>query len=146
MNNRTLYIMTACVFAGIAILFAINLDTILTGKPINQTYIKHNNIRGMAIGRNQMLYTLNFDQQNKATNILNRSVRVVGVKPGKRQKPDIDQIVIYQFDKKPDIVLTPIAYVDDNLVFTAPAWVDQGFLMELSNGDLQKLLSESYDS
>jgi hypothetical protein len=138
--------MTACVFAGIAILFAINLDSILTGSPINQTYIKHNSVRGMAVGRNQMLYTLNFEQQNKVTNILNRSVRVVGVKPGKRQKPDIDQIVIYQFDKKPDIILSPIAYVDDNLVFTAPACVDQGYLMELSNGDLQKLLAESYDS
>ncbi len=146
MDNRTLLIMTACVFAAIALLFAINLKTLVTGQPINQTYLKYNDIRGMAVGKNQLLYTLDFQQQNSVADFLNRAVRVVGVKPGKRQKPDIDQIVIYQFNGKPDIVLTPVAYVDGNLVFTAPAWVDQGYLMEISSGDLQKLLSQSYDS
>jgi len=146
MSNRNFYIMTAVVFLGMLTLFALNLTEVLTTQSDDpQTYLKYNDVRGMAVGHNQLLYTLNFKQQNTVVDILNRAVRVVGVKPGKRQKPNIDQIIVYQFDNKPDITITPIAYVDSNLVFTAPEWNGDGYLMEISNGSLQQLLSQTFD-
>lgn len=145
MNNRTLVYMTCLVILGMMVLLALNMTSILTGQPLGQAYIPNNHVRGMAVSHNQLLYTLNFNQQNKVINILNQSVRVVGVKPGKRQKPNIEKIIIYQFDDKPDLVINPIAYIDKNLVFSVPEWESEGYLMELSEGDLENLLSKTYD-
>lgn len=145
MNNRTVVYLTIMVVVGLVVLLAINMSSILTGQPGNQTYLKYNDVRGMAVDHNDLHFTLNFTQQNKVIDIINRSVRVVGVKPGKRQKPDIEKIVIYQFDGKPDLVITPIAYVDNNLVFSIPNWEKDGYLMEVSEGTLQTLLSQTYD-
>jgi hypothetical protein len=145
MNNRTLIVLTSLVIAGMIILLAINMTSILTGQPANQTYLKYNDVRGVAVGHHQLLYTLNFNQQNTLITILNHAVRVVGVKPDKRQKPEIDKIVIYQFNGKPDLTINPVAYIDKNLVFSVPQWEKEGFLMELSEGDLQRLLSQTYD-
>ena len=145
MTNRTLLYLTLLVLVGIAILFALNMTSILTGQPEDQTYLKYNNVRGMAISHNQLLYTLNFKQQNSVIDILNKAVRVVGVKPGKRQKPTFERMVVYQFDGQPDVLINPIAYVDKNLVFSIPQWEKDNYLMELSEGDLQQLLSQTYD-
>jgi hypothetical protein len=145
MNNKTLLYLTLLVLFGMAILFAINMTSILTGQPENQTYLKFNDVRGIAVAHNQLLYTLNFEQQNRIIDILNRAVRVVGVKPGKRQRPTIEKIVVYQFDNKPDLIINPIAYVDQNLVFSIPQLEKDSYLMELSEGDLQQLLSQTYD-
>ena len=145
MKNRTLVFLTSFVILGMLALLALNMKSILMGQALNQTYLKYNHVRGMAVKANQLLYTLNFKQQNQVIDILNRSVRVVGVKPGKRQRPEIENIVIYQFDGKPDLVINPIAYVDKNLVFTVPEWEQEGYLMELSGGNLQNLLSTTFD-
>ncbi len=145
MNNRTLVYLTSLVIGGMIILLALNMTSILTGQPEGQTYLKYNDVRGMAISHNNLLYTLDFVQQNKLIDIINRSVRVVGVKPGKRQKPDIEKIVVYQFEGKPDLTINPIAYVDNNLVFSVSQWESEGYLMEISNGALQTLLSQAYD-
>lgn len=145
MNNRTLVYSTSLVILGMLILLGLNMTAIMSGKPENEKFLRYNHVRGMAVNHNQVLYTLNFTQQNKVIDILNRSVRVVGVKPGKREKPAIDQIIVYQFDGKPDLIINPVAYVDKNLVFSAPEWEPEGYLMELSEGDLQTLLSKTYD-
>ncbi|WP_068468089.1 hypothetical protein [Candidatus Protochlamydia phocaeensis] len=145
MTNRTLIYLTILVLVSMGVLFTLNMTAILTGKPEEETYLKYNQVRGMAVGHHKLLYTLNFKQQNDVIDILNRSVRVMGVKPGKRQKPNIEKIVIYQFNDQPELVLTPIAYIDGNLVFSVPQWNSDGYLMEVSNGRLQQLLSQTYD-
>lgn len=145
MNNRTFFYLTAIVLLGMIALLALNLTSILTGQPQNQGYLKYNHVKGMAVGHKQLLYTLNFSQQNRIIDILNGSVRVMGVNPGKREKPDFDKIVVYQFDGQPDLVINPIAYVDNNLVFSVSEWEPTSYLMELSEGDLQNLLSKAYD-
>ena len=134
MNNRTLVYSTSLVILGMLILLGLNMTSIMSGSPENEKYLRYNHVRGMAVNHNQVLYTLNFNQQNKLIEILNRSVRVVGVKPDKREKPAIEQIIIYQFDGKPDLIINPIAYVDKNLVFSVPEWEAEGYLMELSEG------------
>lgn len=145
MSNQTVFTIALLVIIGLGILFALNISTIMQGKDVDEVYLKYNSVRGMSVEHNKLQYTLNFDQQNNIISILNRSVRVVGVKPDKRQKPDIEKLVIYQFGNDPDIVITPIAYINNNLVYSAPAWNADNYLMELSNGKLQKLFAQTYD-
>jgi hypothetical protein len=145
MSNRTLVVLTVLVILGMLVLFGLNVSDILTGQPPNQKYLKYNNVQGMAIGHNRVLYTLNFQQQNQVIEILNSAVPVDEIKAGKRTPPNIDKLVIYPFPGKPEIVLTPVAYVDDALIFAAPDWVPNGYLMELSDGTLKELLSKTYD-
>lgn len=145
MTNRTLIYLTAIVLLSMILLISSNMSSILTGEPKTQTYLRYNDVRGMAIAHNQLLYTLNFKQQNKVIDILNKSIQIVDIRPGKRQPPDIEKIVIYRFDNQPDLVINPIAYVDKNLVFSVPEWNPDGYLMELSNGGFKQLLSQTYD-
>ena len=145
MSNRTLFFLTALIGVGLITLLVINMTSLLTGQPPNQSYLKYNDIRGMAISHGQTLYTLNFQQQNRIADILNRAVPIDEIKTGKRQPSNIDQLIIYQFENQPDIVLTAIAYVDNDLIFAAKQWVPNGYLMELSEGDLKTLLSQTFD-
>ncbi len=145
MSNRTLVYLTALVILAMLILLGINMGSILTGQPEDQTYLRYNDVRGMAVSHNQLLYTLNFKQQNTIIDILNKAVRTDEIKPGNRQNPNIDKLIIYLFDNKPDLVLNPIAYVDQDLIFSVPQWGENGFLMELSEGRLKQLLSQTYD-
>jgi hypothetical protein len=128
------------------VLLALNMTDILTGQPSNQTYLKYNDVQGMAISHNRLLYTLNFKQQNTIIDLLNLAVPITEIKPGKRQPPNIEKLTIYQFQGQPPIVLTPIGYdASQNLIFSAPQWVQNGYLMDLSEGDLKNLLSQTYD-
>lgn len=145
MSNRTLFFLTALVILSMIALLAFNMKSILTGEPPNETYLKYNNIRGMAISHNQMLYTLDFKQQNAIASILNFAVPVNELKTGKRQAPNFDKLIVYQFEGEPEIVLTPVAIVDQDYIFSVPKWVQEGYLMELSEGDLQTLISKTYD-
>lgn len=145
MSNRTLVLLTSLVLLAMFVLFAVNLSDILKRQPPDQTYLKYNTIQGMAVNRNELLYTLNFKEQNKVIQILNFAVPITEIKPGNRLPANIHDLVIYPLEGKPEIVLTAIAYVDNNLVFSAPAWVPNGYLMELSEGNLKTLLSQTYD-
>lgn len=145
MSNRLLAYLTGMVILGMVILLSLNMTTLLSGQPRTQTYLRYNDVRGIAVKHNNLLYTLNFNQQNKVVDIINRAVRVLGVKPGKRQPPAIESLIVYQFDGKPDLVINPIAYVDNNLVFSVAQWESEGYLMEVSEGALQTLLSQAYD-
>lgn len=144
MSNRTLVFLTTIVIVGMVVLFALNMTSLLTGQPPNQNYLKFNDVRGIAISNNQMLYTLNFQQQNQVIEILNAAVAINTIE-GKRNPPNIDKLVIYQFEGQPDIILTPIGYVEKNMIFGAPQWVPNGYLKEISEGALQQLLSQTYD-
>lgn len=147
MSNRTLLILTAGMIFGLIVLVALNMTDLLLGQPSNQQYLKYNNVRGMAVSHNDAMYTLNFQQQNKVIALLNLSDPLEKIVSPKPLTLDIDKLVIYQFENNPDIVLTPVATSDSNLVFSVPAWIPKGqhLLMELSEGDLQNLLAQTYD-
>lgn len=144
MSNRTLIVLTSLFFVGIIVLFSINMTSILTGQQPKQTYLQYNNVRGMAIVQNKLKYTLNFQQQNKIIDILNEAVPITELKEN-RKPPNIEKLIVYQFDGLPDIELTPIGYQEKNMIFSAPKWVENGYLMEVSEGNLQKLLAQTYD-
>lgn len=145
MSNRNLLYLTGLGLIGMVILFAVNLQALFSGHPIQEKYLKYNQVRGIAARYNQTLYTLNFQQQNELIDIFNQSFETEKIKEGVRQTPNIDKIVIYQFEGKPDLIITPLTYVEDDLVFSVPQWNPNGYLLDVSEGRLRKLLSQTFD-
>lgn len=144
MSNRSLLYMTVIVLVGIGILLGLNFYYILQGTPQGETYLKYNDVKGVAAEYKGELYTFNFEQQNAFIGMLNRAVKTDTVKEGDLHSSEIAKIIIYQFNA-PDILLTPVAYVDQNLVFTSPQLAPKGYLMDITRGELQSLLSTTYD-
>ncbi len=146
MDNRTLYLLTALVLIAMAVLLGLNLTQILQGTPATQNYLNPNEVRGVAVVHDNKNYTLNFQQQVDLIDKLNRSVKISDIPTeGTKQKPDFDKIVIYQFNNKPDISVTPVTYIDSNLIFKQPEWNKEGYLMDTSAGLLQQTITNSYD-
>lgn len=156
-TNITL-IMTAVVLGGFAILMAMNFAAMLGIVP--SKYISPNDVRGIAVEHNNLLYTLNFEQQNTLVDIFNRAIPVgkelVETRKANTSKaPEIKKIIIYRFDA-PDIEIIPIAYVSKsssainesdhlNLVFSVPEWNRNGLLEEAMSDEMQKVLLTTYD-
>src|SRR5690242_3341532 len=108
MDNRTLYFLTAVVLIAMAILLGLNMNKIIKGTPASQEYLNPNEVRGISIVHDDKPYTLNFQQQLAIIDHLNRAVKIATIPTeGTKQKPDFDKIIIYQFDNKPDIIVTP---------------------------------------
>lgn len=145
MTNRTLFTLTCLVLGAILALLALNMTSILTGTPKGQTYLGYNDVSGIAVRYRDQLYTLNFNQQNSVINYLNRSVRLNEIEKGERENPEIDQIIIYRFGHQPNVLIKPLTYLNHNLIFSAPLWDSDNDFMELSRGELQNLLSQTFD-
>lgn len=147
MKNRTLFFLTALVLLGMFTLLALNINSILTGVPKNQTYLKYNDVEGMAASHKNILYTLNFKQQNRLIDIFNRSVRVFEDQIGEGTKPEVEKIIVTLFGQKAPVEITLIRLLSDsgNLIFSAPQWDADSYFMELSRGEMQSLLSQTYD-
>jgi hypothetical protein len=146
MSNRTLIWLTVFFVLATGSLLILNLFKILTGQPDTpQTYIKLNEVRGAAVQYQAKHYTLNFAQQNACIHHLNQVIPIDKNQVIIQQKPEIEQIIIYQFDQTQDLILTPITYIENNLVFSIPQWNPNDYLIEVSNGNLRELLSKTYD-
>jgi hypothetical protein len=141
MDNRLMTMMAIFVVLGIALLFVINLTPVLQ-KPITQTYLARDTVRGVEVVHKGKPYTLNFEQQNSMITLLNASLPIKAGVP--TSSLDFEKVIIYVFDA-PNIILTPISYVDENLVFSVPNWNKAGFLKDNSAGELKKLISQTYD-
>lgn len=112
----------------------------------SQRYIAPVEVRGVAVEHDDKLYTLNFDQQNSVITLFNQSVRVGSEGIAEGDLPDLgyEKIHIYRFGKS-NIVITPLALVNRQLLFRAPEWNPDGLLRETGPGELNSLLSQTYD-
>jgi hypothetical protein len=128
---------------GMMLLFALNIIPYLTQNSLS-TYIRQDAVLGMAIQHDGLLYTLNFDQQKEVIDILNRALPVDKYRSEPSDRPlDFEKIVIYRFDGS-QIDIKPLAWVRDNLVFSAPDWSIPP-LKEVSKARLFEILQNSYD-
>ena len=147
MTPRTQIWMTALVLISIGALFALKLTEIfsfsLAAPP--QTYLDHNDVRGVAVVYRELPYTLNFEQQNSLIDLINRSTPVKEASKQEHTKPDITKIIVYRFGDTPDVLITPLTNVGNNLVFSAPQLYSDGALTDLSQGKLRELLSKTHD-
>lgn len=154
MSNRTIMYLTIVVVIGMGILLALNTATSLGLS--GGRYISSNDVRGMAIDTRGKLWTLNYDQQREVLDILNAAQPLQPSYPGSKgpdfiTHADFNKLIIYRFEDKPDLIITPIGYVSDNnpnaenLEFNVPSWNPNGSLRETSNGKLKSILESLYD-
>jgi hypothetical protein len=143
-QNKNVMIMTFVVLAAMGILLAFNLQQVIS-KPQQAKYIGFNEVRGMAIEHKGLLYTLNFDQQNKTIENLNLAIPVGKTAIGPSEEPlNFSKLVIYRFNK-PNLTLLPIQYEGNNLIFSVPEWNKNGYIKDISYGHLKSLLATTYD-
>lgn len=152
MSNRLIVYLAGLGIVGIIILLALNTASMLgvTG----DRYISANDVRGMALEARGKTWTLNFEQQKEVIDILNQSKPMQA--PTYKQlefvsNPGFERIIIYRFLDQPDLILSPIGYVNtqvpgqENLEFTVPGWNPNGNLRETSDGKLKSILESVYD-
>ena len=110
---------------------------------VPEKFLQKQNVRGMAVKHNGLLYTVNFKQQNQLIDWFNSSQRLTKTGHEKTQT-DIEKIIIYQFNA-PDIEVEPIVFENNVLIYSSPNWYSDGFLRETSAGSMKTLLSQTYD-
>lgn len=142
MNNNTIIGMTALVVIGILVLMVLHILPISSDN--NQKMLRNGETRGMAVVHDGLPFTLNFEQQQTAIDALNSSVYVKKEGYPAKDTLNIQKIVVYRFNA-PDLELTPIQFVEDNLVYDAPALNSEYYFLELSGGDLKKMLTNAFD-
>lgn len=145
MSNRTLTFLVVIFFAAMGLLFLVNFSGIFSHKT-DEKYISLNDVRGMAVYHSNKPYTLNFEQQTESLGFINRAFVIDKTEVSSDAPPmEISKIVIYRFGKQSDIVITPIMYKNDELIFSAPVLEKDRYLKENRRGKLKKLLSQTYD-
>lgn len=108
------------------------------------TYIQQDMVSGMATIYKEQPYTLNFEEQKRCIQMINRSIPVGGAELQQKEAPfPFTSVEIYPFDA-PTITLTPLYLSSNRIVFEAPAFSAKP-LMEVSDGELYQLLKNSYD-
>lgn len=146
MSNRTLTYMTVFVLAGMAALLLINTISLFQ-KPAhtNANYISRGDVRGTAVVHRHKEYTLNFDQQNALIAYLNQLEQVPqNTNRSGQSLLDFEKIIVYKFNA-PNIEINPVGYSNDDLLFSIPQWYREGLLKDTSHGELNSLLSKTYD-
>lgn len=145
MSNKMLFAMIGLVCAAILVTFMMNINHVRENKAAEH-FISFDHIRGMAVKQNGKQWTLNLKQQIRVAEILNDS------KPAEKRMlakgsnvGDLEEIIIYRFPPQTDVVITPLLYFKHNLVFSAPEWLKEGYLVENSAGKLEELLKQTYD-
>lgn len=102
-------------------------------------------ISGVAIEYKGQLYTLNFEQQNQFLSAINRSLPTTReFLTHSTQKPIFSKLVIYRFQGVP-VEILPVAFFEENLVFSIPALKPQDLRVETSEGELHKMLLKTFD-
>lgn len=112
--------------------------------PTLEKFILPNDVRGMAIVHNQKEYTLNFSQQNTILAYLNGATPPNIDTHSNKESFDFEKIIIYTF-QAPNIEITPIAYVNNELLFATPEWNSGSPLLDRSRGQLKSFLPKTYD-
>lgn len=142
MPQRTFLFLSVALIA-IAAALILNLFSVFWPQEY-ESFISKKDVSGVAVSHKQKLYTLSFTQQNELLSMLNHSIRIKVDARGKESNVDVDKIVIYRFNAPP-VEIRPIAFIDHNLLYSAPDWDKNFFLKEVSHGQLEKLIRETYD-
>lgn len=146
MSNRTLTYLIILIIACVGVVFALNFSRLYIEKePLD--YIDRNYVRGMELVVDGVPYTLNFEQQNNAVTLLNNAIKVGYEALFNEEEGSIgfEKILIYRFDAPP-ITVTPIAYINDTLLFKVPEWQPNGFLNDTQPGAFKTLIKSAHAS
>lgn len=132
------------VLGGIGILFIMQFVSLVWTYTADLR-IAPGEVRGVTLYHENTAYTLGFDQQNTLVKHINSAVTVKTLPVPPSSNPEgISRIVIHRFGEN-DIVMTPVAIDDGNTYFTAPFWVPQGYLLDVTGTHLASLLASTHD-
>lgn len=145
MNNRIFIFLTTFVAIAMLAMLASNL-TLFIAPRTQEKYIAYNDVKGIAIEHHGFLYTLNFEQQNRVIGWINMSLAINTTPPAQNSltEPDVSNLIIYRFNKT-DLILKPIGYSKNNLVFLSSELNSRGYMQDVSLGDWKSLLTKTYD-
>lgn len=115
--------------------------------PPSQKLLSYNDVNGIAVERNGIFYTLNFQQQNELIGFFNHAIALDPPLLSLSQnehltQPSYTKITVYPFDR-PDIEITPVAYIDDQLLFASKTWNEGKQLLDTSKGALKQILENA---
>lgn len=144
-SNKTLYYLTSVVALGVALLLLIQFFNRISF-PTNERYLSYNGVRGVAIEHNNLLYTLNFDQQNRLIDYINMALPV-GKSSWNSSRNDLPftKIVVYRFNQ-PDLIMTLVGIENQNLIFAVPDWNSAGYISDVTLGKFYQLMVRTYDT
>ena len=109
-----------------------------------EKYLKYNFVKGVAVVKDNKIYTLNFDQQNEFIGYINRSKPEPSEEYIDDENVKISKIIVYLFDS-PNIVIEPLGYNNNNLVYKTSVFNHEGLMKDQSFGKLKTILENSYD-
>lgn len=155
MNSRVMIYLIIAVIACIAVLIGMNVAGAFGLMPAK--YVTPNEVKGVSIEHNDKMYTLNFEQQRKVVDILNRTIKV---NPEEAQKVnhtlpiEVTKIVLYKFNGD-DVNVQIVGYIGNDsknptdrivtMVFSIPQWNKSSLLEESFPNEMLKVLSTSFD-
>lgn len=128
----------------LGLLLAANLLRLSRTGPADK-YLNHNNVSGIAVEHQGLLYTLNFEQQNAFIDLLNRAVQIT--KEGVTTPSisfNFSKIVVYPLKGK-EVVLNPVENSADGFIAYSAQLFPDGYLKDTSQGQLLKLITQTYD-
>lgn len=143
MSSRLTGFLTIAVLVAMSAIFILNLYPLFFISP-QEKILSYNGVRGIAIEHQGTLYTLNFEQQNRVIEAINRSLFISDDSGLKKEGIGFSKLIIYRFNA-PDMILTPLGYQNNNLVYSIPEWNRKGYLLDISEGAFKELLSQTYD-
>ena len=141
---------TAVVVLGIfLLLITLSLFNLPMGSPANnerELFAPLNSIRNISVVYQGKPYTLNFSQQIRLAGILNECRPVLNhISPlPELEPPVIEKILIHGFNVN-DIEITPLGYLNSNLIIQTPVWSHGEPLEENSYGELRHVLNDCHD-
>ena len=153
MGKLTYYYMIAAAILATLVIFGMNIANTYGLMPAK--YISQNEVKNVAVEHKGKMYTLNFEQQKKVIDILNRLILVSAgeLDKVKHEVPGgISKIVIYKFSGE-DIDVKPVGYVGNDtkeepiitMVFSIPQWNKSTLLEESFPNEMMRALAHTFD-
>ncbi len=151
MSNQTIYLLVALALIAVLILFGVNLtnkyqtQTPQTNTPTlnnQQLKIDRTQVKGIAVEKEGKVYNMSMRQQMTALTFLDRAEPVDRKDyPTRNPSMGFNRLIIYRFNQ-PDIVLTPFAFEEKNIVFESPIIGTGSYILEMSGGEFYNLIQK----
>lgn len=145
MDSRSLTLMTIAVVVGVVLLLALNFTRFFTESGTGP-YLSRVEIKGISIVRDNQEYPLSYEQQNTLVNLVNKALLVKKEDIAEAgTPPDFTKIIVNRFDRT-RIEITPVKYVGNDLVFSESTWNPNGWLRDVTHGELKTLILQASSS
>lgn len=144
MSNQNLWAMTIALLAGIGLLFVMNMTPVLDSLNFEKNRLELNDVQAISIEKDGKQHVLNLQQQVELVKYLNLAVPVEKkTYENQTDQIDFERIVISRLKNQPEVVITPVGYIRNNLLFSAPSWNPKGYMRDLSDGGLKKIITQA---